>query len=68
MPKQIYVRSDDGAEMIEIAPNEYIAAKSALELGLISRADVETARKASDKSAASLSSYLEERTQHGEEV
>jgi hypothetical protein len=68
--KQMYIRGDDKAEMIEIASSEYVAVRPALALGLVSRVEVEAARNSmtSDKESVSLSSYLKERAQSGEKV
>lgn len=67
--KQMYIRSVDKAEMIEIALNENVNVRPALALGLVSRVEVEAARMTitSDKTV-SLSDYLKERTQDGEKV
>jgi hypothetical protein len=67
--KQMYVRGDDKAEMIEIDSGQFANVSSALALGLVSRSDVEAARKSiTPDKIVSLSSYLKERTQSAEKV
>lgn len=48
----IYVRTLDGAEMIELAPNEAVNVVVALKLGLVSRDEVAAARAAAEQEAA----------------
>jgi hypothetical protein len=51
-PKLIYTRADDGADMIEVAPGQAVNVTAALNLHLVTKADVEAARHERDRKEA----------------